>query len=144
MWLDPSDERGLFHHFLRSNSSSLLKRPSLDLTMLDNFCLVSNLPFLGKVVNKVVMQQLQSDLDEADQLDHFQSGSRFGHGTETTLLMLLDDLWWQQDSGSTSDLTFLDLLVAFITIDHGKFLAWLHELRVGSAISCWFAFFLQY
>lgn len=43
-------------------------------------------------MNKVVMQQLQSDLDEADQLDHFQSGSRFRHGTEIILLMLLDDL----------------------------------------------------
>lgn len=38
MWLDPSDgeffpERGLFHNFLRGSSSSLLKRPSLDLTV---------------------------------------------------------------------------------------------------------------
>lgn len=34
---------------------SILKRPSLDPTVLDNFCQVSNLAFLGKVVERVAV-----------------------------------------------------------------------------------------
>lgn len=67
----------------------LLKKPSLDLTILDNFHPVSNLSFLEKIVEQVVMQQLQRVLDEANYLDLFQSGFRPGYGTKTALVTLL-------------------------------------------------------
>lgn len=44
----------------------LLKKPSLDPTIADNFHPVSNLSFLGKIVEQVVMQQLQMVLNEAN------------------------------------------------------------------------------
>lgn len=42
--------------------------------MLDNYWLVQNLPFLGKVVELHRVSQLQRVLDEADYLGPFQSG----------------------------------------------------------------------
>lgn len=51
---------------------SLVKRPSLDSILLDNFYPVSNFIFLGKIVENVVMWQLQRFLDEMDYLDLFQ------------------------------------------------------------------------
>lgn len=58
----------------------LLKRPSLDTILLDGFHPISNLPFLGKVAEKMVAQQLQSFLDEMNYLDPLQSGFRLGYG----------------------------------------------------------------
>lgn len=50
------------------------KPPPLHPICLDNFCLVSNLPFLGKMVEKVVAWQFQRVLEETDYLDLFLSG----------------------------------------------------------------------
>lgn len=47
----------------------LLKKPSLEPAILDKMHLVCNLPFGGKVIEKVVTQQLLTILDEADYLE---------------------------------------------------------------------------
>ena len=44
---------------------------------------VANVPFMSKVVERVVTDQLQAYLDETDALDPFQLGLRPHHGTET-------------------------------------------------------------
>lgn len=56
------------------------KKTSLDPNCLDNFHLVCHLPFLGKMVEKVVAWQLQRILDEMDYLEPFQSGFRLFWG----------------------------------------------------------------
>lgn len=71
---------------------SQLKKPSVDPTILDIFYLLSNLCFLGKVVEKVVAQKPQRNLDEVDFQDPFQSGFSPGYGTEKALVMFLNDL----------------------------------------------------
>uniref|UniRef100_A0A2D4LQ82 Reverse transcriptase domain-containing protein n=1 Tax=Micrurus spixii TaxID=129469 RepID=A0A2D4LQ82_9SAUR len=97
----------------------LLKKPSVDPADLNNFHPVSNLPFVGKVVERVVALQLRRSLDEADYLDPFQSGFRPRYSTEMALVALTDDLWWARDRGYSSVLVLLDLSEAFDTIDHG-------------------------
>lgn len=49
----------------------LLKKPSLDPILLDNFCSISHLSFLGKIVKKVVALELQQVLNEMDYLSTF-------------------------------------------------------------------------
>lgn len=87
----------------------LLKKPFLDLNILVNFCSVPHLPFWGKKVEKVVALQIQKILKKMDYLDTFQSRFRAGHGIKTALVLLLDDLWQQQDGGSDPSLLFLIL-----------------------------------
>lgn len=87
----------------------LLKEPSRVPTSLASFCPVSNLPFLGTVVEKVVTWQLQWILDKVDYLDPFQSGFRPSYGTEKAMIVLLDDLWWERDGCSVNIFAFLDL-----------------------------------
>lgn len=65
-----------------------------------------------------IAQQLQRTLDRADCLDLFQSEFRPGNGMEATLVVLLD-LWHGENEDYAPILAFLDLLVAFDTIDQG-------------------------
>ncbi|KAF7254734.1 RNA-directed DNA polymerase from mobile element jockey [Varanus komodoensis] len=107
----------------------VLKEASLDPEMATNYRPVANIPFLGKVLEWVVVGQLQALLDETDYLDPFQSGFRPGYGTESALVALYDDLCREKDRGSASLLVLLDLSAAFNIIDHGILLDRLEAYR---------------
>uniref|UniRef100_A0A670II88 Reverse transcriptase domain-containing protein n=1 Tax=Podarcis muralis TaxID=64176 RepID=A0A670II88_PODMU len=120
----------------------LLKKTSLDPANLANYRPVSNLPFLGKVIERVVAEQLQARLEETDHLDPFQSGFRSHHGTETALVALVDDLRRARDKGESCFLVLLDLSAAFDTIDHNILLDRLEGLGAGGTVIQWFRSFL--
>ncbi|KAF7251291.1 Dystrophin, partial [Varanus komodoensis] len=116
----------------------VLKKASLDPEVATNYRPVANIPFLGKVLERVVAGQLQALLDETDYLDPFQSCFRPGYGTESALVALYDDLCKERDRGSASLLVLLDFSVAFDTIDHGILLnrlatmwQWFHSYLNG-------------
>ena len=96
----------------------ILKKPSLCVNRLKNFRPISNLPFLGKVIEKVVAAQLSSHLSLHGIHDPMQSAYRSGHSTETALLRIQDDINRGLDAGVGSLLVLLDLSAAFDTIDH--------------------------
>ncbi|KAF7249116.1 N-acetyltransferase 9, partial [Varanus komodoensis] len=115
----------------------------LDPGIAANYRPVANIPFLGKVLERVVAGQLQALLDETDYLDPFQSGFRPGYGTESALVALYDDLCREKDRGSASLLVLLDLSAAFDTIDHGILLDRLAGLGVGGTALRWFRSYLN-
>lgn len=57
-----------------------------------NCCPVSNLPLWGKLIERVVVAQLQQFLEDADCLDLFQPGFKPGYGMETAAVILMEDL----------------------------------------------------
>ncbi|KAF7239274.1 Inactive carboxypeptidase-like protein X2 [Varanus komodoensis] len=129
----------------------VLKKASLNPEMATNYRPVANIPFLGKVLEWVVVGQLQALLDKTDYLDPFQSGFRPGYGTESALVALYDDLCRERNRGSVSLLVLLDLSVAFDTIDHvafdtidhGILLDRLVGLGVGGTAWHWFCSYLD-
>ena len=96
----------------------LLKKSSLDPNILKNYRPVSNLSFISKLVEKVVLSQLINHLDKNKLWPIFQSAYRSHHSTETALLRVFNDLLTASDSDQISILTLLDLSAAFDTIDH--------------------------
>lgn len=60
----------------------LLKKLFSDPYNLASYCPVFNLAFLGKVIERVVAEQLQDFLDETFALNLFQSSFCSSHGTE--------------------------------------------------------------
>ncbi|XP_061490034.1 tRNA-splicing endonuclease subunit Sen15 isoform X1 [Rhineura floridana] len=87
--------------------------------------------------------QLQTHLDETDYLDPYQSGFRTGHGTETALVALVDDMRRALDRGEFTFLVLLDLSAAFDTVDHGILLDRLESLGLGGTVLRWFHSFLS-
>ena len=64
----------------------LLKKPTLDPDILKNYRPVSNLPFISKVLEKVVDTRIERHLVENGLHKEFQSAYRRFHSTETALL----------------------------------------------------------
>lgn len=67
---------------------------------MSNYRPISNLPFVAKVLERVVVGQLQNHLSASRLLEAFQSGFKFGQRTETALLMLMNDLHVLANSGA--------------------------------------------
>ena len=91
----------------------LLKKAHLDPSVLSNFRPVSHLPFLSKVLEKVVLIQLQTFLEINFFLHKFQSGFRSRHSTESALLKVHNDIALSMDAGNPAVLVLLDLTAAF-------------------------------
>ncbi|WP_419629649.1 reverse transcriptase domain-containing protein, partial [Thiolapillus sp.] len=121
----------------------LLKKASLDPNNLKNFRPVSNLSFMSKITEKVVLQQLLAYLTEQRLICPSQSAYRPHHSTETALLKITNDILLALDSGNVSLLTLLDLSAAFDTIDHCILLDRLQHMYgiSGTALS-WFSSYL--
>ena len=113
-----------------------MKKPNLDPEVLGNYRPVSNLPYLSKILERAVADQVH--LDTNGLYVKFQSAYRRGHSTETALLRILDDLLVMTDGGNNAVLVLLDLSASFDILDHTLLLQRLHaEIGLdGSALDC--------
>ena len=96
----------------------LLKSSSLDQNQLKNYRPVSNLQFLSKILEKVVLSQLTEHLEKNKLTEPLQSAYRKHHSTETALLKVMNDVYTNTDDNEVTMLCLLDLSAAFDTIDH--------------------------
>ena len=96
----------------------LLKKPDLDASQPKNYRPVSNLPFLSKLLERVVHNRLQAFLDSNDLLPRSQSAYRQFHSTETAVTKVYNDMLLAADNGQVTALCLLDLSAAFDTVDH--------------------------
>ena len=87
----------------------LFKEKSLDQNELKNYCPVSNLSFLSKIIEKLVLSQLSDHLSANNLYNRFQSAYQPGHSAETALLKIVSDLLLALDDGNVSLLALLDL-----------------------------------
>ena len=104
-------ERRLIYWYILSINVGLLKQQ-------DCFRSVSNLSFLSKVLEKVVVNQLNTHFNSSNTSNQYQSAYRKIYSTETALLKIHSDILASRDAGKVTALTLLDLSAAFDTIDH--------------------------
>ncbi len=130
-------------YFKHAIVQPLLKKTNLDPTVFKNYRPISKLPFLSKVLEKVVFNQLSSFLQENGNFDKYQSGFRPQHSTESALLKVLNDLLLIVDSGNCAVLILLDLSAAFDTLDHGILLNRLQQIGIQGCVLSWFVSYLR-
>ena len=122
----------------------LLKKTSLDKNLLKNYRPISKLPFLSKILQKVLLHKLLSHLQESNLSNPFQSGYRPGHSTETVLLRIVNDILSALDNDNISVLLLSDLSATFDTIDHQILLSRLISVfDIQSTALQWFQSYLS-
>ncbi len=104
--------------FKQALVTPLLKKPTLNTSLLENYRPVSLLPFIAKTLERVVFNQVSLFLSQNNKLDAKQSGFRSGHSTETALLSVSEALRIAKADSKSSVLILLDLSAAFDTVNH--------------------------
>ena len=89
------------------------------------------------------MQRDLHFLEETSALDPFQSGFRPGHGVETALVALVDDLRRHLDQGGSALLILLDLSASFDTVDLERLACRLATAGIQGMALKWLISFLQ-
>ena len=110
----------------KSFKSSLIKKSGLDANVLKNYRPFSNLPYVSKILGKVVDARLESHLSLNNLHEEHQSAYKKFHSTETALLKVQNDILNSLDRNDVTMLVMLDLSAAFDTIDHTTLL---HRLQ---------------
>ena len=96
----------------------LLKKRGLDQNILNNYRPISNLPFVSKVLEKVVSIRIEEHLISHNLHKQHQSAYGKFHSTETALLKVQNDILQSLDQNNVTVLVMLDHSAAFDTIDH--------------------------
>jgi hypothetical protein len=96
----------------------LIKKPSLDRNTLKNYRPVSNIKFLSKVIERIVVNSITKHMRENSLGEPLQSAYRTAHSTETALLKVKDDIMTSLHHRQGVFLVLLDLSAAFDTISH--------------------------
>jgi hypothetical protein len=122
----------------------LLKKHNMNKTELKNYRPVSNLPFLSKLLERIVQNQLQSHLNVHGLMPSTQSAYRAYHSTETALLKICNDILLAADEGDVKALCMLDLTAAFDTVDHDVLLSKLQQMfGISGMVLTWLKSYLM-
>ena len=86
--------------------SPLVKKPGMDLSSLSSYRPISNLPFVSKLLERVVVHQLTTYLTSNHLLPTHQSAYRRHHSTETARLSICNDALLAADRGIVTFVVF--------------------------------------
>ena len=104
----------------------IIKKKCHDHNDLNNYRPVSNLCFIAKILEKLVLSQVSSYLNSHNLYNTCQSAYRPGHSTEIALLKVVNDLFLSLNKGNIYVLALLDFSSVFDTIDHSILVHHLH------------------
>ncbi len=129
--------------FKQARITPLLKKPTLNPTLLEDYRLVSLLPFIAKTLEQAVFNQVSVFLTQNNLLDSNQSGFRSGHSTETALLSVVEALRLARAASKSSLVILLDLSAAFDTVNHQILLSTLLRNGISGTALQWFESYLS-
>ena len=133
---------GVFPSSLKTQSKVRpeLKKPDIDPDLFVNYRPIANIPFLSKVIEKLVAIQVHNCQGLFPTL---QSAYRKHHSTESALLRVTNDILRILDSQGEVILVLLDLSAAFDTIDHHILLTRLRAyFNFTETVLQWFSSYL--
>ena len=103
---------------------------------------ISITPFISKMIERVVYDQVYAYLQTHECLYEHQSRFRSGFSTETALLHLVDSVLNELDRGNLTGILFLDFRKAVDTVNHARPLEKLNWYSIRGVSLIWFKNFL--
>ena len=108
-----------------------------------NYRLISNLCFIAKILEKLVLSQVSSYLNSHNHHNTCQSAYRPGHSSEAALLKVFNGLFLSLSEGNISVLALLDFSSAFDSIDHPILVHRLHtDFGLTDTVLQWYLSYL--
>ena len=104
----------------------------------DNFRPISVLSILSKVCEKHVADSSMGPLVKTGLLYELQSAFCAGHSTESALISLTDQIFFNLGEDKLSGIVFADFRKAFDVVDHQLLLTKLRLYRVSDLSLSWF------
>ena len=105
---------------------ALLKKITLE-PINKNYRPVSNLPFMGKLMERCVIDELMDHIHTNNLMEPLQSAYRLCHSSDTALLKVKADILKATDNQEITCLVLLDLSAAFNMAHHKILLNWLEN-----------------
>ena len=102
------------------------KKTNTDADELKSYRPVSNLHFISKLLEKLVVKRLEQYIINHSLYDPLQSAYRVAHSTETAIIKFHNDIVNGIDKDQCTILASLDLSAAFDTVDHDIFIGRMH------------------
>ena len=143
--INKSLSMGIFpSHLKKSVIKPTVKDKKGDLDLLSNYRPISNIPFISKVLEKVVSSQLDEYLNKNNMYCSQQSGYRKYHSCETLNVKMYDNILKDIDKGDIVALILLDMSAAFDTVDHKILLDLLKKCYgINGKVLNWFSTYLK-
>ena len=136
-------QNGTMEHLKHANIIPILKGLDLDHELLSNFRPISNLQFLGKLIERIVLKRLNTHMSQNNLDIPNQYGYKTAHSTESILIKITNDILIAFDNKTATVLLLLDLSSAFDTVDVDILLKILHrEIGITGIALEWFHSFL--
>ena len=131
---------GIFPQCIKSaHVTPTMKKRCIVLNDLDDYRLVSNLYFIPKILQRLVLSKASSYIDSHNLYNYFQSAYRLGHNTETALPKDCNDLSLSLNKANMSMQALLDFSSAFDTIYHPILVHRLHtDFGFTDTVLLWF------
>ena len=106
-------------HLKVAHVRPVLEKPSLETAILNNHIPVSNLPYLSKIIERVVAARRSAHMSEHTLSESYQSAYMPNHSVKTDLVCVQNYILLPMDNGqNVVIMVLLDLSAAFDTVDH--------------------------
>ena len=145
MIINLSLSTGMFPQtFKHAIVTPLLQKPTLDKESISNYRPISNLSYLSKLTERIILQTFSMHLSSNDLFNRHQSAYTKHRSTETVLHSMCNTITNAMSTPLLTGLCTLDLSAAFDTIDHSILLqrlsAW---FGIRGSVLSWLSFYLM-
>ena len=114
-----------------------------DKSVAANYRPISLTNHLGKLLEKIVRQDIIEHLDRCGLWDSRQHGARAGRSTVSQLLDHYDTILETMESGQNMDTIYLDFSKAFDKVDHYILVQKVKNMGIGGNLGKWIGTFLM-
>ena len=122
---------GIYPDKFKISKITLLHKKD-DRTIVSNYRLISLLPTMSNIIERVMHSQIYAFLNENNFITEQQYGFRSNHSTELATLKLTDTIMYELDNSHIPCAIFLDLSKAFDTLNYKILLRKLKYYGLGT------------